>query len=206
MLLLLQISMARIGAGALLDAGLMSAIRDSLLFRADPDLGFSAPASTSGSKISTIRGNQSFSRSQARNAAALAQQSTSNAASQQALQSYYELLAPTLRVLLSVFTSRGSQNEQAVYLARSFLTDYRANMVGVFKKWRGVSGLVNREGERVLGECLKGYTGLVAMSGWREWEDGDLGGEGMDGVEGSGMVAGGGSAGADRARPGYGFS
>lgn len=201
MLLLLQISLTRAGAAALLDAGFMTAVRDSLLFRADPDLGFSAPASANGSKISSL--NQTFNPLQSRNAAALSQQATTYAASQAALQSYYELLAPTLRVLLSVLTSRGSQNEQAVYLARSFLTDYRANMVGVFKKWRGVSGQVNQNVERVLAECVRGYTGLVAMSGWREWEDGDA--DGMNGVEG-GAVAGGGSAGAAKARQGYGFS
>ena len=179
----------------------MTAIRDSLLFRADPDLGFSAPASSDGSKISSM--NPSYNPLQSRNAAALNQQSTANAAGQAALRNYYELLAPTLRVLLSILTSRGSQNEQAVFLARSFLTDYRANMVGVFKKWRGVSGQVNQHVERVLAECVRGYTGLVAMSGWREWEDGDA--DGMNGVEG-GVVAGGGSAGAAKARQGYGFS
>jgi nuclear pore complex protein Nup205 len=200
MMLLLQISLTRAGAAALLDAGLMNAVRDSILFRADPDLGFSAPASAGGKNFASVRGHQSLSRSQARNAAALAQQSTTDAASQQALQSYYELLAPTLRVLLSVFASRGSQNEQAVFLARGFLTEYRANMVGIFKKWRGVSGLVNREGERVLGECVRGYTGLVAMSGWREWEDGEA-----DEDDGAKVVSGGG-AGSVKAKAGYGFS
>ncbi|ETN42279.1 uncharacterized protein HMPREF1541_04220 [Cyphellophora europaea CBS 101466] len=203
MLLLLHISLTRVGAAALLDAGLIPAIRDSLLFRADPDLGFSAPASASGTNMSSF--NQSLNPRQARNATALSQQATTTMASQSALQNYYQLLAPTLRVLLSVFTSRGSQNEQAVFLARSFLTDYRANMVGVFKKWRGVSGKVNRGGERVLGECVWGYTGLVAMSGWREWEDGEMGGD-MGGIEGVGMSASGNGMGSVRAGKGYGFS
>jgi hypothetical protein len=78
-------------------------------------------------------------------------------------------------------------------------------MVGIFKKWRGVSGTVDRNVERVLGDCVTGYTGLVAMSGWREWEDGAP--DGMGGVEGGAVAAGGGSvAGSVKARQGYGFS
>jgi nuclear pore complex protein Nup205 len=37
--LLLQISRTREGAGYILDAGLLQAVRESMLFRADPDLG-----------------------------------------------------------------------------------------------------------------------------------------------------------------------
>ncbi|RMZ82388.1 hypothetical protein DV737_g2089, partial [Chaetothyriales sp. CBS 132003] len=42
-MLLLQISRTRYGANALLDAGLLPALKASLLFRADPDIGFFTP-------------------------------------------------------------------------------------------------------------------------------------------------------------------
>jgi nuclear pore complex protein Nup205 len=192
MLLLLQLSRTRSGAGALLDAGLLPTIRDSLLFRADPDLGFSLPATASGTHLTTTKAfaTPSSKRQQQQTAASLAAQTTaSDAASAAALQNYYSLLAPTLRVLLSLFTSRGAHNEQAVVLVRQFLGDYRQNMVGVFKKMRGVSGRVNRETERVLGECVRCYTGLCVLSGWVEWED-EGAGHGMDGLEGGRAAAG----------------
>lgn len=128
----------------------------------------------------------------------------------QALQNYYTLLAPTLRVLVSLFTSRGAQNEQAVYLVRSFLSDYRANMVGVFKKYRGVSGKVDGRSERVLGEVVRGYVGLCAFAGWVESEEeADLGaggsGEGMEGVQ-QGPDGNGGFVGSVGVKRGYAFS
>jgi nuclear pore complex protein Nup205 len=208
MLLLLQLSRTRTGAGALLDAGLLPTIRDSLLFRADPDLGFSLPATASGTNLNTTPFSKHNQRSTA--ASLAAQTSATNAASVAALQNYYALLAPTLRVLLSLFTSRGAQNEQAIVLVRTFLSDYRQNMVGVFKKMRGVSGRVNKDTERVLGECVRCYTGLCVLSGWVEWEDeGD--GEGMDGVEGGRTNAGNGFGGGNgmgsvRGRNGHGFT
>ena len=45
--LLLQVSRTREGAGYILDAGLLQAVRDSMLFRADPDLGM-GKSNTSG--------------------------------------------------------------------------------------------------------------------------------------------------------------
>lgn len=195
MLLLLQISRTRPGAASILDAGFMAAVRDSLLFRADPDLGFSLPASADGTNINLPTSN------------------TNNPTTAAALQNYYTLLAPTLRVLLSLFTSRGAQNEQGIFLVRSFLSEYRANMVGVFKKFRGVSGKVDARSEAKLGEVVRCYTGLCVLSGWVEWEDesfgggdggnsnGNYGNGGMEGVRSGGVGNGMGSV-----RDGKGFS
>jgi Nuclear pore complex scaffold, nucleoporins 186/192/205 len=47
--LLLQISRTRDGAGYILDAGLLQAIRESMLFRADPDIGMGNPSQTHNS-------------------------------------------------------------------------------------------------------------------------------------------------------------
>jgi nuclear pore complex protein Nup205 len=146
MLLLLQISRTRDGAGALLDAGLMSSIRDSLLFRADPDLGISLAAPDDDDadfETAVVNANRNSTDS--------------------ALNTYYVLLSSTLRVLLSTFLSRGVQNEQVQYLARTFLTEHRANMVGVFKKYAGVSGKVDARLRPLIAECVRCYTGLVSL-------------------------------------------
>lgn len=148
MVLLLQISRTREGAGALLDAGLMSAVRDSLLFRADPDLGITID-SPSEEESTTYT-------------------SVDPAAS--ALRTYYVLLSSTLRVLLSTFLSRGAQNEQIQYAARTFLTDYRPNMVGVFKKYAGVNGKVDGTIRPLVAESVQCYTGLVTLCGFVEGE------------------------------------
>jgi nuclear pore complex protein Nup205 len=144
MLLLLQISRTREGAGALLDAGLMSAVRDSLLFRADPDLGISIPSANDQADpgISNVDSIAS------------------------ALRTYYVLLSSTLRVLLSTFLSRGLQNEQIQYLARNLLTEYRPNMVGVFKKYAGVNGKVDEKIRPLVAESVRCFTGLVTLSGF----------------------------------------
>jgi len=149
MLLLLQISRTREGAGALLDAGLMSAVRDSLLFRADPDLGISIPSAND-------QADPGFS-------------NVDSGAS--ALRTYYVLLSSTLRVLLSTFLSHGSQNEQIQYLARTFLTEYRPNMVGVFKKYAGVNGKIDEKIRPLVAESVRCFTGLVTLSGFVDFED-----------------------------------
>ncbi|KAJ9613592.1 hypothetical protein H2200_003534 [Cladophialophora chaetospira] len=148
MLLLLQISRTRDGAGALLDAGFVQAARDSQLFRVDPDLGISLPSSDDNSSSSY-----------------LADPITS------ALHTYYALLSSSIRVLLSTFLSRGAQNEQIQYLARSFLVDYRPNMVGVFKKFAGVNGKVDEKIRPLVGESVRCYTGLVTLAGFVDFED-----------------------------------
>ncbi|KAK5443269.1 hypothetical protein LTS15_010804 [Exophiala xenobiotica] len=157
MLLLLQISRTREGAGALLDAGLMSAVRDSLLFRADPDLGIPIPSANDQADpgISNVDSIAS------------------------ALRTYYVLLSSTLRVLLSTFLSRGSQNEQIQYLARNFLTEYRPNMVGVFKKYAGVNGKVDEKIRPLVAESVRCFTGLVTLSGFVDFEDD----AGLDGAQ-----------------------
>ena len=151
MLLLLQISRTRDGASALLDAGLVQAARDSQLFGADPDLGISLPFSADDYSQGGI---------------------TDASSTAPALRTYYVLLSSTLRVLLATFLSRGAQNEQIQYLARTFLSDYRPNMVGVFKKFAGVSGKVDEVVRPLVAESVRCYTGLVALSGFVEDEAG----------------------------------
>ncbi|KIV87816.1 hypothetical protein PV11_03336 [Exophiala sideris] len=150
MLLLLQISRTRDGAGALLDAGLMNAVRDSLLFRADPDLGIS---------FHDLPNNEA-------DAGPTDYDSVTSA-----LRTYHVLLSSTLRVLLSTFLTRGAQNEQIQYLARSFLTEYRPNMVGMFKKYAGINGKVEEKLRPMIAESVRCYTGLVTLCGFVDFED-----------------------------------
>ena len=159
MLLLLQLSRTRPGATSILDAGIISSVRDSLLFRADPDLGFSLPSTNTPMTTS---------------------------AATAALHNYYTLLAPTLRLLLSIFTSRGAENAQAQNQARNFLIEHRPNMVGLLKRHLGVNGKVDGGSRRVLGECVRSYVGLCVLCGFAEWEDEIA----VEGLRGSGMERG----------------
>ncbi|KAK3170503.1 hypothetical protein Dsin_032652 [Dipteronia sinensis] len=153
--LLLQISLSRSGAIALLDAGLIQALRDSNIFRADPDLGLGPELDTKPpSTLSTF--------------APASVASSSNTA----LFNYFSLLASILRLLLSTFISRGPENEIISNIVRNFLSEYRANMVGVFKKAAGVNGVLESKALRdAVGECVRCYTGLVVGCGFVEVED-----------------------------------
>jgi len=91
-----------------------------------------------------------------------------------------------------------------IYLVRSFLADYRGNMVGVFKRAAGLNlasqtnaatslgvfgpsmtlSAGDRELRRVVDECLKTYTGLAIGSGFLEFEE-------ERGLGGSGIAAAG---------------
>jgi nuclear pore complex protein Nup205 len=81
-----------------------------------------------------------------------------------AMQNYYELLASVLRLLVSVFLSRGQQNQQSQHQMRSFLTENRANMVGVFKRYRGISGAVAPGARTILENVVKSYVALMSMA------------------------------------------
>jgi nuclear pore complex protein Nup205 len=189
MFLLLQLSRTRAGATAILDAGIMGAVRESMLFRADPDLGFTTastiPSSTSAPSSS----------------------SSAAASMTNALQTYLNLLSPTLRLLLSLLTVRGTDNLQSHTLARNFLAEARPNMVGLFKQHLGVTGahLVSGNGngntdsrsksKEVLEECVRSYIGLCVLAGFAEWEDevalAGLRGEGNGNGNGFGLGMGG---------------
>jgi nuclear pore complex protein Nup205 len=142
--LLLEISWSRSGAGYLLDAGLLQAVRDSGLCQADPDLGF-------GREYSTKEGYKP-------------QLIYTDVETSVALQTYYELLASMLRLLVSVFLSRGQQNQQSQYQMRNFLKENRANMVGAFKRYRGIGGEIPPASRPVLEDVVKSYVALMSMA------------------------------------------
>lgn len=73
-------------------------------------------------------------------------------------------------------------------------------MTGIFKKYIGVNGKVDEKSKAVLGECVRGYAGLCALSGWEECEDE----ESMQGLRSdvNGGVAGNGFSASNGARLG----
>ncbi|KAK5938321.1 hypothetical protein PMZ80_009291 [Knufia obscura] len=183
--LLLQVSRTRPGASALLDANLVQTLRDSALFSADPDLGFDLNLADPAALMNTAHTNA---------------RSTNGAGQKTALVTYFTLLSTCLRLLLSTFLSFGPENEKMIYLVRTFLADYRGNMVGVFKRAAGLNlasqtnvaaslgvwgpgvtlSASDRELRKVVDECLKTYTGLAVGSGFLEFEDErGLGGNGI---------------------------
>lgn len=182
--LLLNISLSKVGASALLDTNLLNTLRDSMLFAADPDLGIELEALSSANGPSTLRPLTRGS----------AGPSKSTTAVKSALTTYFTLLALALRLLLSTFISIGVQNEKAIYLIRNFLSDYRGNMVGIFKRHAGISldldfdldrgsvAPVSLELTRLIEDCVRAYTGLVVTSGFVEYED-------QNGLGGNGIVS-----------------
>lgn len=113
---------------------------------------------------------------------------------------YFSLLASCLRLLLSTFLSFGPDNEKMIYLVRTFLADYRGNMVGIYKRAAGLNlasqtsaaaslgvfgpsmtlSAGDRELRKVVDECLRAYTGLAVGSEFLEFEDErGLGGNGI---------------------------
>lgn len=81
-----------------------------------------------------------------------------------ALRNYYELLSSMLRLLVSVFLSRGQHNQQSKYQMRNFLKENRQNMVGAFKQYRGIGGSVASDTRAALEEVVKSYVALMTMA------------------------------------------
>jgi len=148
--LLLQISRTREGASYILDAGLLQAVRESMLFRADPDLGMGKSNQFCGSPET------------------LADREFTDADNSKALHNYYELLSSVLRLLVSTFLSRGIQNEQCQYQMRVFLQDYRPNIVGLLKRYSGYNGKVSPESKQVLDKIVDAYVALMSMADFVE--------------------------------------
>ena len=60
-------------------------------------------------------------------------------------------------------------------------------MQGVFKKYAGVNGQVDKSIQGVLGECVRCYSGLAALCDFAETEEQ----EGMEGLRRNGVLGGG---------------
>lgn len=168
---LLQVSRSKPGAAALLDSNLISTLRESTLFGADPDLGFDLSNTSSALSRTTTQATTTV---------------------KTALTTYFTLLSLLLRLLLSTFLSYGTDNQRITTLVRSFLSEYRGNMVGVFKRAAGIQGaftasvpgtsIGDKQLEALVQECLRCYTGLVVGSDFLAFEEErGVGGNGIGG-------------------------
>jgi Nuclear pore complex scaffold, nucleoporins 186/192/205 len=115
------------------------------LCQADPDLGFGKRRSLA-------------------NKVCLYHLTNADVETSMALHKYYQLLSSLLRLLVSVFLSRGQQNQQSQHHMRNFLTESRPNMVGAFKRYRGIGGAVAVESRPLLEEVVKSYVALTSMA------------------------------------------
>lgn len=184
--LLLHVSRTRPGASALIDANLIQTLRDSMIFAADPDLGFDLNTADPTALFRSVNPSRSAANGN----------SSGGTQAKTALTTYFSLLASLLRLLLSTFISFGPENEKMIYMIRTFLQDYRGNMVGVFKRAAGLNLAAQQSNQSFLGgsvlnandmvmrkyvdECSAAYTGLAVGCGFMEFEDEmGLGGNGI---------------------------
>ncbi|KAL2860708.1 cullin-4B [Aspergillus lucknowensis] len=87
-----------------------------------------------------------------------------------ALRKYYDLLDSVLRVIVTAVFSRGLHNEQMMEQTRSFLTEHRQSMVGVFKRFAKVGGVGAADHHDALTSIAKSYTALVAATDFLEMQ------------------------------------
>ncbi|KAL4802066.1 nucleoporin Nup186/Nup192/Nup205 [Aspergillus unguis] len=91
-----------------------------------------------------------------------------------ALRKYYDLLDSVLRVIVTATFSRGVHNEQMIELTRSFLTENRQSMVGVFKRFAKIGGSGSANHHDALTSIAKSYTALVAATDFLEVEENEV--------------------------------
>ncbi|KAL4930852.1 uncharacterized protein BDV17DRAFT_280479 [Aspergillus undulatus] len=87
-----------------------------------------------------------------------------------ALRKYYDLLDSVLRVIVTAVFSRGVHNEQMIERIRSFLTDNRQSMVGIFKRFAKIGGTGAADHHDALTSIAKSYTALVAATDFLEMQ------------------------------------
>ena len=84
----------------------------------------------------------------------------------EALDKYYNLLLSVTRIITSVVLSRGSQNEQTLDQARSFLVENRPLVVAMFKRQAKV-GAVTFESLGVgVEELVELFVLLITVTGF----------------------------------------
>lgn len=77
-----------------------------------------------------------------------------------ALHKYHSLLLSVLRVIVCAVFSRGFHNQQVIEQTRVFLSEHRASMVGIFKRF-GRATSVGEKMDSVLEELMKSFVALV---------------------------------------------
>ena len=91
---------------------------------------------------------------------------------QSALKRFYELLVNVLQVIVTIVMSCGLQNEHVRTIARNFLSENRALMVGVFKRQARIVAYQNDSAEAdaqiTLGEAAELYVLLISLTGFMQ--------------------------------------
>lgn len=82
----------------------------------------------------------------------------------EALGKYYRLLVSIARVVTSVVLSRGSQNEQTIESAKSFLVENRALVVAMFKRQARIGGVSFDDAGVDIEELVELFMLLIAMT------------------------------------------
>lgn len=85
-----------------------------------------------------------------------------------ALSKYYKLLLSVIQVITSIVLSRGSQNEQTMDQARSFLIENRATIVAVFKRQAKIGAKLPIDMSANVDELVELFTLLITMTGFLE--------------------------------------
>ncbi|KAK2744362.1 hypothetical protein FQN57_004257 [Myotisia sp. PD_48] len=79
-----------------------------------------------------------------------------------ALRRYYELLLAVLRVIVSTIFARGFHNQAIRDQTRTFLSENRQSMVGIFKRCAKIGSVENSDMKTCLEDLAKSYTALIA--------------------------------------------
>ena len=85
-----------------------------------------------------------------------------------ALQKYYSLLSAVLKLLASTFINRGIQNNNVQSQMRQLLSDYRHNIVGMFKRYAVIGNAAAADPPEGLKDIIRSYTALLSMTDFIE--------------------------------------
>ncbi|EEQ32268.1 conserved hypothetical protein [Microsporum canis CBS 113480] len=88
-----------------------------------------------------------------------------------ALQRYYDLLLSVLQVIVSTVFARGLHNQAICDQTRTFLSENRQSMVGIFKRCAKSGSLDDPNMKKCLENLAKSYTVLIASVDFLDYED-----------------------------------
>ncbi|EFR04628.1 hypothetical protein MGYG_07635 [Nannizzia gypsea CBS 118893] len=88
-----------------------------------------------------------------------------------ALQRYYELLLSVLQVIVSTIFARGLHNQAICDQTRTFLSENRQSMVGIFKRCAKAGSSDDPSMKKCLDNLAKSYTALIASVDFLDYED-----------------------------------
>ena len=92
----------------------------------------------------------------------------------EALDKYYNLILSVTRVITSVVLSRGSQNEQTLDQARSFLMENRPLVVAIFKRQAKVGAVTFESMGVSVDEIAELFVLLITITEFLDVREGPL--------------------------------